>query len=40
MLRRLGSTQGDSGGLEGTTARLEREDRQRLIARSPLPSFT
>ena len=40
MLPRLGSTQGDSGRLEGTTERLERDDRQRLVARSPLPSFT
>ena len=39
MLPRLGSTRGDSRGLEGTTAWLEREDRQRLSARSPLPSF-
>ena len=33
----------DSGGLpgrEGTTERLEREGQQRLVARSPLPSFT
>ena len=40
MLPRLGSTRGDSRGLEGTTVGLEREDRQRLSARSPLPSFT
>ena len=40
MLPRLGSTRGDSRGLEGTTAWLEREDRQRLSARSPLPSLT
>ena len=40
MLPRLGSTRGDSRRLEGTTAWLEREDRQRLSARSPLPSLT
>ena len=40
MLPRLGSTQGDSRGLEGTTVWLERDDRQRLSARSPLPSLT
>ena len=40
MLPRPGSTREDSGRLEGTTARLERDDRQRVIARSPLPSFT
>ena len=40
MLPRLGSTRGDSGRLEGTTEQLEREDRQRLVARSPLSSFT
>ena len=40
MLPRLGSTRGDSRRLEGTTAWLERDDRQRLIARSPLPSLT
>ncbi len=40
MLPRLGSTRGDSRRLEETTAWLEREDRQRLIARSPLPSLT
>ena len=33
MLPRLGSTRGDSRRLEGTTAWLEREDRQRLIAK-------
>ena len=38
MLPRLGSTRGDSRRLEGTTAWLEREDRQRLSARSPLLS--
>ena len=32
MLPRLGSTRGDSRRLEGTTAWLERDDRQRLIA--------
>ena len=40
MLPRPGSTRGDSRRLEGTTAWLEREDRQRLSARSPLPSST
>ena len=40
MLPRPGSTRGDSRRLEGTTAWLEREDRQRLSARSPLPSLT
>ena len=40
MLPRLGSTRGDSRRLEGTTAWLERENRQRLSARSPLPSLT
>ena len=40
MLPRPGSTRGDSRRLEGTTAWLERDDRQRLIARSPLPSST
>ena len=40
MLPRLGSTRGDSRRLEGTTVGLERDDRQRLIARSPLPSLT
>ena len=40
MLPRLGSIRGDSRGREGTTARLERDDRQRVIARSPLPSGT
>ena len=40
MLPRPGSIQGDSRRLEGTTARLERDDRQRVIARSPLPSLT
>ena len=40
MLPRLGSTRGDSRGREGTTERLEREGQQRLVARSPLPSFT
>ena len=40
MLPRLGSTRGDSRRLEGTTAWLERDDRQRLIARSPLSSLT
>ena len=40
MLPRLGSIQGDSRGLEGTTAWLKREDRQRLSARSPLPLST
>ena len=40
MLPRLGSTRGDSRRLEGTTAWLERDDRQRLSARSPLPSLT
>ena len=40
MLPRPGSTRGDSRRLEGTTAWLERDDRQRLIARSPLPSLT
>ena len=40
MLPRLGSIRGDSRGREGTTARLEREDRQRVITRSPLPSLT
>ena len=40
MLPRLGSTRGDSRRLEGTTAWLEREDQQRFIARSPLPSST
>ena len=39
MLPRPGSTLGDAGRLEGTTERLERDDRQRLIARSPAPSF-
>ena len=39
MLPRLGSTRGDSRRLEGTTAWLEHDDRQRLIARSPLPSL-
>ena len=39
MLPRLGSIRGDWRGLEGTTAWLERDDRQRLIARSPLPSL-
>ena len=38
MLPRLGLIRGDSRGREGTTARLERDDRQRVIARSPLPS--
>ena len=40
MLPRPGSTRGDSRRLEGTTAWLERDDRQRLSARSPLPSLT
>ena len=40
MLLRLGSIRGDSRRLEGTTAWLERDDRQRFIARSPLPSLT
>ena len=40
MLPRLGSTRGDSRRLEGTTVGLEREDRQRLSARSHLPSLT
>ena len=40
MLPRLGSTRADSRGLEETTVGLEREDRQRLIARSHLPSLT
>ena len=35
MLPRPGSTRGDSRRLEGTTAWLERDDRQRLSARSP-----
>ena len=39
MLPRPGSTRGDSRRLEGTTAWLERDDRQRLSARSPLPSL-
>ena len=34
MLPRLGSTRGDSRRLEGTTIGLERDDRQRLSARS------
>ena len=40
MLPRLGSTRGDSRGLEGTTVWLEREDRQRLVARSPFAIIT
>ena len=40
MLPRLGSIRGDSRGRDGTTVGLEREDRQRVIARSPLPSLT
>ena len=40
MLPRPGSTRGDSRRLEGTTAWLERDDQQRLSARSPLPSLT
>ena len=40
MLPRPGSIRGDSRGLEGTTVWLEREDQQRVIARSPLPSST
>ena len=39
MLPRPGSTRGDSRGRESTSASLEREDRQRVIARSPLPSL-
>ena len=35
MLPRLGSIRGDSRGQEGTSVWLERDDRQRLIARSP-----
>ena len=40
MLPKLGSTQEDSRRLERTTAWLEREEQQRVIARSPLPSST
>ena len=40
MLPRPGSTRGDSRRLDGTTAWLERDDRQRLIATSPLLSLT
>ena len=40
MLPRPESIRGDSRRQEGTTTRLERDDRQRFIARSPLPSLT